>query len=311
MAPLALSARAARFVAAAVTVALLAAGCAHHARGAPKGWPESEWIVDGRTGERSAFDAMIDDLATADVVFVGEDHHNEHHHVAQRRIAEALLARHPDLAIGLEMMQTDAQPIADKWVSGALALDEFRRETNWDRTWGFPLKLYKPILELARDRHVPLVALNAPESVVKQVRELGVDGLPPEVRARLPEMDLSNEAHRTWVKKAMGAHHALNAGRFERAYSIQVLWDETMAETTAKTVSRSTPPRKMLVFAGTGHLIRRMGIPSRVERRVPGVKTRVVLALPIVDDTPSEIRASVEEKDGDWLWITPDASPNG
>jgi uncharacterized iron-regulated protein len=69
---------------------------------------------------------------------------------------------------------------------------------------------------------------------------------------------------------------------------------------------RGPPPRPVVVLAGTGHLIRRMGTPSRVERRVPGVKTRVVLALPVLQNTPREIRASVEQHDADWLWITPD-----
>lgn len=298
-----------RLAAVALTLPLVA-GCAHRARGAPKGWPDSEWIVDGRTGEKAAFEAMIDDLAQADVVFVGEDHHNEHHHLAQRRIAEALLARHPDLAIGMEMMQTDAQHVADQWVAGALDLDAFRKASDWDRTWGFPLRLYVPILELAQKKRVPLIALNAPEGMVKAIRESGVEGLPPDLKAKLPEMDLSNATHREWVKQAMGAHHAVNADRFERAYSIQVLWDETMAETTTKAL-RGPPPRKMVVFAGTGHVLRGMGVPSRVERRSPGVKTRVVLALPVLEDTPSEIRASVEARDGDWLWITPDAEPNG
>lgn len=292
------------FVRGVIAVVLMLAGsaCAHRvARGAPEGWPASaDWIVDGRTGERVAFERMIDDLAQADVVFVGEDHHNPHHHEAQRRIAEALLARKPDLAVGLEMLQTDAQPVADRWSTGAIDLDAFVDETKWERTWGFPIALYRPILELVREKRIPLFALNAPERVVKRLREAGIDGLTAEERAALPEMDLSNEAHRDWVRAAMGSHHAMKIERFERAYSIQVLWDETMADSVARAA------RPMVVLAGTGHLIRRMGIPARFERRAPAQKTRVVLALPVLENTPREIRISVKQRDADWLWITPD-----
>lgn len=288
-------------VATALAVMLAASGCAHRAaRGAPTGWPAADWIVDGRTGERVPFERMLEDLAAADVVFVGEDHHNPHHHEAQRRIAEALFARKPDLAIGLEMLQLEAQPIADRWVAGELELDVFVAETAWERTWGFPIALYRPILELAKTKHVPIVALNANERTVKRLRETGIEGLTAEERAALPEMDLTNEAHRDWVREAMGAHHAMKVDRFERAYSIQVLWDETMADS----VARATRP--MVVLAGTGHLIRRMGIPARVTRRTPAAKTRVVLALPVLENTPKEIRAAVREHDADWLWITPD-----
>lgn len=289
-----------------IALLLCAAGCMQRAaRGAPKYWPAADWIVDGRTGERSTFEKMMEDLAQANVVFVGEDHHNRHHHEAQRRIAEALAARQPDLAMGMEMLQTTSQAAADRWVAGDIDLGAFVAETEWKRTWGYDVELYRPLLELARERRLPLIALNAPENVVKRIREVGVDGLDAAERAAIPEMDLTNDAHRDWVKLAMGAHHALDPARFERAYSIQVLWDETMAETTARTL-RGPPPRPMVVFAGTGHVIRRMGIPARVERRMPQAKTRVVLALPVLQDTPREIRASVEQRDADWLWITPD-----
>lgn len=285
----------------ALAVMLSVSGCAQRgARGAPKAWPAADWIVDGRTGERVLFAQMIDELATADVVFVGEDHHNPHHHEAQRRIIEALSARKPDLAIGMEMLQTDAQPIADRWVAGELDLDGFIAATNWERTWGFPIALYRPILELAQTKRTPIIALNAPDRMVKRLREAGIEGLTAEERTALPEMDLKNDAHRDWVREAMGAHHAMKADRFERAYSIQVLWDESMAESVVRA------KRPMVVIAGTGHLIRRMGIPARVERREKSLKTRVVLALPVLANTPKEIRASVKAHDADWLWITPD-----
>ena len=297
----------ARGARAAASAALVFPACAHRdTRGAPAGWPASaEWIVDGRTGERAGFEAMIDDLAKADVVFVGEDHGNPHHHEAQRRIAVALLERNPRLTIGMEMLQTDSQAAADRWVEGAIDLETFLREIDWRRTWGFPIELYRPLLELAREKRVPIVAHNATEATVQRLREAGIEGLTPEERTALPEMDLRNEAHQEWVRQAFRAHHDMPEAQFQRFYAIQVLWDETMAESIAR-VQRETG-RPMIVFAGTGHLIRRLGIPSRLERRNEDLKTRVVLAVPAVENTPHEIRSSVEAGDADWLWITPDA----
>lgn len=295
-----------------LALALIAAApaCAHRAaRGAPKGWPaDADWIVDGRTGQRGGFDRMIEDLAGADVVFIGEDHHNPHHHEAQRRIAEALLARKPRLALGMEMLQTDAQATADRWVSGEIDLDAFLRETDWRRTWAFPIELYRPILELAREKKMPVVALNTPSATVKRVREVGVDGLAPEERAALPEMDLTSADYQALFREAFGKFHEMPEDRFQRFFSIQVLWDETMAESVARAMrdDAAGSRRPMVVLAGYMHLTRRLGIPSRVERRLPAVKSRVVLAVPVEEDTPDEIRSAVSRRDADWLWITPD-----
>lgn len=289
----------------------LAAGCAARTKGAPEGWPaQTDWIVDGRTGAPATFAEMMADLQGADVVFIGEDHSNPHHHEAQRRIAEVLVATHRDLAFGFEMLQTVAQPAADRWVAGTIDVDGFVQETDWRRTWGFPIELYLPLFELAKKHGRPVLALNTPEELVKRVREVGVEGLSPEEKKALPELDLDDAAHQEWVRAAFAAHHSLPEDRFRRFYAIQVLWDETMAEEIARAIRpKQEPggaPRHVVVFAGTGHLIRRLGIPSRLERRVPGAKTRVVLALPALENTPREIRRSVETKDADWMWITPD-----
>src|SRR5688572_6943285 len=123
----------AAFLAAAVALT----ACAHRPAGAPGGWPrKADWIVDGRTGQPATFDALIDDLASSDVVFLGEDHDNPHHHRMQRRIAEALLARRPDMAVGMEMLQANHQSAADRWVAGETTLEQFVVESDWKRTWG-------------------------------------------------------------------------------------------------------------------------------------------------------------------------------
>lgn len=269
--------------------------------GSPEGWPRADWIVDARTGEKTHFDALIADLSSADVIFVGEDHDNPHHHEMQRRIASALLEKRPDLAVGLEMLQTTYQPAADRYVSGAIDLDAFAEETKWKRNWGFPIALYRPILELAREKKAPLIALNAPEAHVKRVREAGVDGLTPEDREMLPELDFGNARHEAFVRNAIEKHHSMSEDRIRRAYAVQVLWDETMAETTVKAMKNGGGTRRpVMVIAGTGHVINRLGIPSRVERRVPDAKTRVVLALP-----RQAVKGAIAKVEGDWLWVAP------
>lgn len=286
-----------------VAIALLAAAaaaCVPARSRAPSGWPRAEWIVDARTGEKATFAALVDDLATADVVFVGEDHDNPHHHEMQRRILAALLDRRRDLALGMEMLQTTHQAAADRYIAGEIDLDRFAEETNWKRNWGFPIALYRPVLELARERKAPIIALNAPEAHVKRMREVGEEGLTPDDRDEFPELDFSDPKHQEFVRRALERHHSMSEDRVRRAYAVQVLWDETMAEATVAAVKNGGTPRPVMVIAGTGHVISRLGIPSRVERRMPGVKTRVVLALP-----RQSVKTAVERREGDWLWVAP------
>jgi C-terminal processing protease CtpA/Prc len=50
---------------------------------------------------------------------------------------------------------------------------------------------------------------------------------------------------------------------------IQTLWDETMAETIAKTLAKKGPEHRMVVMAGGNHIRYGFGIPRRVYRRLP------------------------------------------
>lgn len=306
-----------RAAAAVACVAATVAACgARRPAGAPDAWPREPWIVDGRTGQRASFGAMIEDLALADAVFVGEDHDDPAHHAAQRRILEALSGRHPDLAVGLEMLQTPHQPAADRFASGTTDLPAFIAETDWERTWGFPIELYRPILDLVRARKLGLFALNAPGELVRRLSRQGLEALSEEDREALPEMDLENEAHRDFVRKAFSAHHEMPEDRFLRFYAVQVLWDETMAERTvramksepgAAVVDESAPPdRFVVVFAGSGHVLRRLGIPSRVQRRLPDATIRTVVPMTAEGDVGARIEEAVAQHDADWLWITPE-----
>lgn len=293
--------------AAVVLLLLLTGACAKKPPGAPVGWPvRAEWIVDGHDGAPSTFAAMIDDLATADVVFVGEDHDNPHHHEVQRRILSALAERRPDLALGMEMLQERSQADADRFTSGTLDVDGLAKAVEWPRSWGYPLEMYRPLFELARAKKIPLYALNADDDLVHRVGKVGPAGLGPEEKARLPELDLTSEKYRSFVKEAFGSQHQMPAEAFERFFAAQVTWDETMAARTVEAMRVGEKTRPIFVMAGNGHLVQRMGVPSRVERRVPGIRTRVVLPLAAKPRAHPDFKHSAAEKDCDWAWVTPE-----
>ena len=114
------------------------------------------------------------------VVFVGEQHDDPRHHAVQLTIARCLNFLHRErgrdgpVAIGCEYFQRQQQPILDEFVAGTPAthnLNWLREKTNWERTWGWDFKMYAMLFFWAQKRGVRLVGLNAPEPVVRIVRE--------------------------------------------------------------------------------------------------------------------------------------------
>lgn len=285
----------------AVGATLALAGCARDAAGATAGSRGAAGeILDGRTGEPVSFDALVADLASARVVYVGEEHTNAADHEAQRAILLALRAARPDdaLALGLEMVQRPFQPALDAWNAGDASEAELRAGVEWEDRWGYDYGLYRSILDAARDRGVRVVGLNAPREVTRAIGHGGVEALDDGQRAELPELDLEDPGHREMVMAALAGHGGADEAMLERFYVAQVVWDETMAATVAEALDAGAD--RVVALAGRFHVRRGLGIPKRAARR-GAAPYRVVLPL-----APEEVEGALAEQDppaADYLWV--------
>jgi uncharacterized iron-regulated protein len=257
----------------------------------PPAVPAPGTILDHRTGRPIAFEDLAARLAGASVVYVGESHDQAAHHEFQRRVLEAVADRSAGrpLALGLEMFSRPQQRHLDAFSSGEIDEEGLLERSEWAKRWGFGWEMYRPLLVLARERGIALVALNAPREVTRKVAREGLAGLSEEERAGLPELRLDDAAHRRFVREAFGAHGAsMTEDRFERFYTAQVVWDETMADTAARWLERAGPASRMVVVAGNGHVADRFGIPARAHRRVPRPYVTIVQEVAAAPDPESK-----------------------
>jgi uncharacterized iron-regulated protein len=208
-------------------------------------------------------------LAQASGVCFGETHDNAVHHRAQARAADELAARARDagvpFALGFEMFQTPFQSVLTGFALGAIDEPELLQDSEYATRWGYDFGFYRPLLELAREYHLPALALNAPAELTRKIADNGLDGLSAEERANLPELDLDDPDYRAYVSGLLGTFHS-DAASLENPYTVQVVWDETMAQTASEWLSSSGEGARLLIIAGLGHC-HRSAIPSRVTRR--------------------------------------------
>lgn len=224
-------------------------------------------IVHVPTGVELSRAQLFDLLAGARVIYVGESHDNVRHHRIQLDILQGLVERYPGhVAVGMEMFQRPAQPALNRWSRGEL--DDKELAALWYDNWTEDYAYYRDIMEFIRERHIPLVALNASQQTAHALSAGGSAALSPEQRAALPEIDTEDPYHREQMRAVFGAH-AQGAG-FDSFYRTMLLWDETMAQTVAEYV---TSPQgrddRLVVFAGGGHVAYGFGIPRRAFRRAP------------------------------------------
>lgn len=226
-------------------------------------------ILHVPTGRLLTTDELAD-LATAyDVVYFGETHDSPQDHVAQLVLLQGLAERRPGkLALGMEMLRSDAQSAIDAWLAGESTDEDL--EALWNENWSKnSLPLYEPLLRFARDNGIPVVALNAVESVKQAVKEHELDALPEGVRDEVPEVDLDDPYHRA-VVKAVFASHGHGVADADRFVRVQAFVDGTMAANAAKFLSSAAGEGfQLLVVAGGYHVRYGFGIPRRLFRRMP------------------------------------------
>src|SRR3972149_10946977 len=127
---------------------------------------------------------------------------------------------------------------------------------------------YEKIFDFARDNRIPIFGLNAPRDVITKIRMKGWEGLSDDEKSLLPRPDLSDQDHRTLIRTIFESSEVPHAMKgeglekmFEGLYGAQSAWDEVMAANAIR--GGEQEGRKMVVLAGSGHLLFNLGISQR------------------------------------------------
>ena len=216
---------------------------------------------------------IIGQLQAARIVYLGETHDSESDHQQQLAIIQALFKHKSQVAIGMEMFQSQMQPLLDRYLAGKITATELYEQSEFDKRWGYPWAYYAPILEFAKANRLPVIALNTPGEIARKSARQGLDSLTSTERQSIPsvtEIDRSNAKYQQMIFGSYQQHAgivSIASKSFDRFYTAQLLWDETMAANTAN-FAKKNPNYQMIVLAGSSHIIYGYGIPDRVLRRL-------------------------------------------
>jgi uncharacterized iron-regulated protein len=220
--------------------------------------------------------ALLDALEPSRVIMVGEIHDRYDHHLNQLAIIRGLHRRGVDVAVAMEAFQRPYQRHLDDYVAGRIGEREMLERTQWDERWRFDVALYRDILDYARANGIPLVALNAPSEMIRQVSTSGIDSLDPQSRSLLPaSIQLADGPYRRHLEAVFRMHGNLPPERLQRFLEVQYTWDQTMARTAADYLA-DNPDRTLIVLAGSGHLLQDNAIPARLRRLDPARQSVLV-----------------------------------
>ncbi|MHC4276112.1 MAG: ChaN family lipoprotein [Planctomycetota bacterium] len=224
-------------------------------------------IVHVATGEKVSFSQLMDFIEETRIVYVGEVHTNAESHEVQLQLLREFYDKYgDDVAIGMEMFKRPYQAVLDRWSRGEITEEELLEGSRWEQEWGYDYDLYNDILDFARKKKIPIIALSVSKELQKKVSRGGLDGLSYSDRRKLPAIDTSDKYHRRYLQKIFKGHMD-RGGDFEKFYDVQCVWEDVMADSISRyLLSPEGKDKRFLAFLGDSHIVYHFGVPKRVFR---------------------------------------------
>ena len=225
--------------------------------------PSNQRLYDVNHGKETVMSDVIAALKQNRIIIVGEHHSNISHHEAQVNVIRSLKESGVQVAIGLEMFRSDSQPALDRWVAGDIGEEEFQ-EIFYDN-WGYSWANYRVIFDYARAEKMPVIGLNVPRDITRQVAYQGFQSLNKEQKGKLSNIACRvDKEYMDYIKKAFGGHAH---GKLDFTYfcEAQLVWD-TMMAINALEFLKKNPEAVVIVLTGTGHA-QKNAIPRQIRER--------------------------------------------
>ncbi len=240
---------------------------------------DEQYRVFDAKGNPSSISEVVKRLEGVDVVFLGEQHDDAVGHAVQLEIfRQALEAYSPKrkVALSLEMFERDVQVVLDEYLGGLISETHFMSSS---RPWGNYKTDYRPLVEIAKERKLFVIAANAPRRYVNMVSRNGRDalnGLSKEAKNWLAPLPFAepSEAYAKKFKALMGPSAEAQMG-IDKILASQSLWDATMANSVANYL-KNNKGSLTVHLNGSFHTENRLGTAEHLLRYQPKAKVLVV-----------------------------------
>jgi uncharacterized iron-regulated protein len=278
-------------------------------------------ILDTRTGRVVAFPEWITSLEQSEIIYLGEEHHNPYHIEAALKVLNQLLADRIHPTIGMEMFGWDGQEALDSYVSGAQPMsNEFLDDVRWKQNWGGEFSDYGPLVTFARERQLPVRAMNPPKPLIRRVVKVGLEQAKQEPEWKdswLYQEDIVDDpAYRARIFDQLQRCHGGTEDLYRTMYDASMVRDEGMAKTLVQRqeeIRRAEDGirRLILSYTGGGHIQYGLPVPKRVARRLAGeIRQTTVYMISFEPSKADDIRTLMQDSIADYIWLTPMGKPN-
>ncbi len=242
-------------------------------------YSQEQFRVFSAAGKPSSIEQVVEAIGNNEAVFLGELHDDAVGHAFQAEIFRRTVTRYGSdrrIALSLEMFERDVQIVLNEYLAGLITENHFILSS---RAWGNYKTDYRPLVELAKEKSLPVIAANAPRRYVNMVSRGGRDalrGLTKEAKSWLAPLPYGepSAAYAGKFRSLMGPSPEAQMG-IDRILASQSLWDATMAHSVSQFLKNSTKPL-VIHLNGAFHTESRLGTVEYLLTYRPRARVLVV-----------------------------------
>lgn len=260
------------------------------------------WQV--RPGRFVSQEALLDTLAGADLVLLGEKHDNADHHRLQAEVLRGLVQHGHKPALRMEMLTPDQElKLRASRKGPAQDADALGTAVDWPHSGWPDFAIYKPIFEVVLQANLDLGAANLPRALVRALATQGVGAVDAATAERLGlGLPVPEAIQAAMVEEIMASHcQQLPIEAAAPMALAQRARDAAMADALLQ-----APGGRAVLIAGNGHVRTDRGVPAHLRRRAPSAKVLVLSLVEVHKDQTDPAQALVDgDLAADFLWFTP------
>ncbi|MDQ3088379.1 MAG: ChaN family lipoprotein [Acidobacteriota bacterium] len=266
---------------------------------------ETNYRIYDTAGNAADLQQIVSRIENADVVFLGENHDDATAHALQLEIFKRAVEKYAaqrQVALSLEMFERDVQIVLDEYLKNLITEKKFLDDS---RPWGNYKTDYRPLVELAKEKKLDVIAANAPRRYVNMVSRMGRDSLKqlsPETKKWLAPLPYGepSQAYGDKFNALMGKMPEANMG-LNKILASQTLWDATMAFSVSEFLKKTKNPL-VVHLNGAFHTENRLGTVEHLLKYSP--KARVLVVTMRYEDEFTKFDKAKHTGLGDFVILT-------
>jgi uncharacterized iron-regulated protein len=271
-------------------------------------FPMYDYVIYKNNGKDIIVPQMAKELISQQVVFFGEYQGDSDCRAVEEKLLVEMYTLKHKLVISLETLSRDFQPVLDGYLTNKVTSTQFQEKIKYQ--YGFN-RTQLPIIEFARERHLPVIAGNVPFKYSHMLIKAKGDfskllDLPDSEKvyfSNKPEIQ-DDEYKRAYISDLLYSPNGdednmIPQELMDYKFKAQCLEDNTIAESLQK--AHEAYPGYTIIHINNAVRSRNYwGTVRQFKKSLPNAKLKVISPVYIDSMTPLEWDKSLN-KEGDYL----------